>query len=281
MIISLVLLAGFLTVPALPKETSLFKASVVVTKNTLKTPNEVTLIFLYVKNEAPFGVYGFRGVREGLGNALTVEGVDWDVLLHGDTVTHHEDSVTRSITFDPDQNWLGVTRTTTSTFGQWVGRWSPIVLPGETVAVWYGSWIVACEEEAGVYEWAFTVHAMFQDSPVVLKASGKFKVEASYPPCVSKGVLASVTGVPVVGATITLTDLTTNTVVATTSTNSFGIFSIDAATAGLVIDRSYQLDITVPYPFTSVSPASSCTFSWTGSTVTTSDQLPVLFWAST
>jgi hypothetical protein len=279
MIISLVLVAGFLTVPALPKETpSLFKASVVVTKNTLKL-GEATLVFLYIENKAPFGVYGFRGVREGIGNALEVEGIDWDILLHGDTVTHWEDSVTRSITFDPFEPWLGVTRTITSTSPQWVGRWSPIVLPGETVAVWYGSWIVSCEEEAGVYEWTFTVHAKFQDSPVVLKASGKFKVEASYPPCVLSGVLASVTGVPVVGATITLTDLETNDVVATTSTNSFGLFFFDAATVGLVIDRSYQLDITdLPYPFKTVSPASS-SFVWTGSTVTMYEQVP-LFWAS-
>jgi hypothetical protein len=276
MLVSLILVAGFLTVPALSMKTpSLFRTSVVVTKEKLHLA-EVTLVFLYIENNAPFGVYGFRGVREGLGNALILESIEYRLMIRGAAVISRTDSVRRDITFEPPT----VTRTITDTFGAWVGRLSPIVLPGEKVAVYYGSNIVGCEEEAGVYEWIFTVHAKFQDSPVVLTDSGKFKVEASYPPCVMSGVLASVTGVPVVGATITLTDLETNDVVATTSTNSFGVFFFDASTVHLVIDRYYRLDITkLPSPFTTVSP-SSCTFRWTGSTATTFEQLPWPFWAS-
>jgi hypothetical protein len=101
---------------------------------------------------------------------------------------------------------------------------------------------------------------------------------ASYPACVMGGVLTSVTGVPVVGATITLTDVETNYLVATTSSNSFGIFFFDATTVGLIVDRYYRLDLELPSPFTTVSPA-SCTFTWTGSTTTT-EQVPLPFWAS-
>ncbi len=279
MIISLVLLAGFLTVPALSKKTSsFFKASVAVTKNRLKL-GEATLVFLYIKNNAPFEVYGFRGVREGLGNALEVESIYWDITVNGHSVgtwasgIPRTESITHSITFEPPT----VTRTITATFAPWTGRWSPIVLPGETVAVYYGGWIVGCEEEAGVYEWIFTVHAKFQGSPIVLTESGKFKVENTYPPCALGGVLTSVTGVPVVGANITLTDLTTSTTVATTSTNSYGVFFFDAATVGLITGHSYRVSITeLPPPFTTVAPASS-SFTWTGSSVGIE---PWPFWAS-
>jgi hypothetical protein len=281
MIVSLLLLAGFLSLPTLPSATSssFIKASVVVTEQKLTNLGERTVVFLYIENKAPFPfvVYN-RGVREGLGNVLKVESIDVQITANGVIVLSQTAPVTLSITFDPSASPPTVTRTITTESTRVVARLSPIVLPGEKVAVFYESWGVGCEEAAGVHEITFTAHATLNGSPVVLTESAKFKVERSFPPCVEGGVVTSVTGVPVVGATISLTDLTTNTLVATTSTDSMGNFFFDAATAGLVKDDSYQVEVTLSPPFTTLWPSeTSSSFTWTGSTVLVD---PFPFWAS-
>jgi hypothetical protein len=278
MIMFVVLVAGFLTLPVMSaKNPSLFNASVVVTRSKLSNRGEWTLVFLYIENRAPFGVLGGRGVREGLGNILKVDSIDVQLTLNGVPVAGfpRTDQLTVDITFEPPT----VTRTITAPFGIYAGRWSPIVLPGERVAVYYATWGVGCGEGAGAYEYTFTAHATFQGSSVVLPAvSGKFKVEKTFPPCVAGLVATSVTGVPVVGATISLSDLTTGKLVATTSTDSFGNYYFDA-TVGLTVGDSYQVQVTaLPAGFTTVSPSStSDSFTWTGSTVMVE---PFPFWAS-
>jgi len=281
----LIVLTGFLVLAQvnLPQanSSSLFKVTVVVTNSRLERLHDVTLIFLYVENRAPFTAVNMRGVREGLGDVLRIDSIDNEVFYNGVLGFSWTVKATSSVMFEPPM----VTRSIemTSGPGQFAGRLSPVVLPGEKVAVFYGGWAIGCEEDfaIGNIVWVFTIHATFQDSPVVLVGSGKFRVENSFPPCVGGLLAADTTGVPVVGATISLADSGGDTI-GTATTDSGGFYFFDASTVGLQVGEQYTLEVEVsslPAPYTSVEP-SAITFTWEGSTVYFSQPEPQ-FWAQT
>lgn len=256
---------------AVPLATSVrlpVKTSVFVVGKSLQGPGDSAYVFVYVTNNAPFGTMRFRGVREDLGNVLTIERIDTDVTVNNAEYFSFTQPVTTSITFAPPYD--SVTRTITSTPSPpYAGRWSPVVLPGETVAVYYVGWAVGCADPAGVYKWTFNVHATFQGSPIVLTDSGKFTVKHASSACVQISIHASGTGDAVVGAGITLTDLDTSTVIATGSTDSRGNCFFYASKVPLVTGHSYEVGVTsLPLPFTGVIPDATYppTFTWTGET---------------
>jgi len=260
----IILIVLVIAVPLATSEHLPISTSVSVVGKHLQGPLESAYVFVYVTNKAPFGTIPFRGVREDLGNVLTIERIDTKVTVDKAPYFSFSQAATTSITFEPPYDSVTRTITTTPARPPYAGRFSPVVLPGETVAVYYTSWAVECGDPAGVYEWTFTVHAAFQGSPIVLTDSGKFTVKQQTSACVGISVRSG-SGGAVAGAGITLTDLDTNMEIATSLTDSLGNCLFYASDVPLVTDHSYKVEVTsLPPPFTQVTPDPP-TFTWDGS----------------
>jgi hypothetical protein len=242
--------------------------SVTVVGKSLQGPGDSAYVFAYITNNAPFSTIPFRGVRENVGNVVTIESIDSNLTVNNKKFVSFTQPVTTSITFASPYDTVSRVITSTSS-PPYAGRFSPVVLPGETVAVYYGSWAVGCADPTGAYKWTFTVHAALNGSPIVLKGSGTFTVEHSSPPCVGVTVLNE-SGDAVVGAGIALGDLSTKSIVATGSTDSHGNCFFYASSVPLVTGHSYEVYVPyLPPPYTYVTPDTTYppTFTWTGSTV--------------